>query len=247
MSNDRLILAVPSKGRLQEAAFEMFDRAGFAVTRAKGGRGYTGEIAALPQLDVLLLSAGEIARGLDAGEIHLGITGEDLLREYAPDFDVSIALLKPLGFGHADVVVAVPQGWIDVSDVEDLREVSVDFFSRHQRRMRVATKYANITHQFFSAHGLTDYRIVESLGATEGAPASGSAELIVDITSSGATLAANDLKVIRGGTMLESQAQLAASRQAPWGEGATSTLTALSKPLELGDAVTRLRVKGAKS
>jgi ATP phosphoribosyltransferase len=195
---------------------------------------------ALPEVDVLLLSASEIARGLEAGEIHLGITGEDLLREHAPDFDAAIALLKPLGFGHADVVVAVPQGWIDVMDVEDLREVSVDFFSRHRRRMRVATKYANITHQFFSAHGLTDYRIVESMGATEGAPANGAAELIVDITSSGATLAANDLKTIRGGIMLESQAQLAASKRAPWGPEASAALGEIAKRLDVADAAGRL-------
>ncbi len=231
MNGDRLILAVPSKGRLQEAAFEMFADAGLGVERAKGGRGYRGEVKALPELDVLLLSAGEIARGLEAGEVHLGITGEDLLREYTPDFDVAIALLKPLGFGHADVVIALPQGWIDVMDVEDLREVSVDFFSRHGRRMRVATKYANLTHQFFSAHGLTDYRIVESMGATEGAPANGAAELIVDITSSGATLAANDLKTIRGGTLLESQAQLAKSRRAPWNKSANATLAVICKAL----------------
>ncbi len=231
MSDNRLILAVPSKGRLQEAAFDMFGDVGLPVTRAKGGRGYRGEIAALPQVDVLLLSAGEIARGIGSGEIHLGITGEDLLREYVPSFDLSVELLKPLGFGHADVVIAVPQGWIDVSDVEDLREVSVDFFSRHGRRMRVATKYANITHQFFSAHGLTDYRIVESMGATEGAPANGAAELIVDITSSGATLAANDLKVLRDGTMLESQAQLAASRVADLTGDAGTTLKVIREKL----------------
>jgi ATP phosphoribosyltransferase len=240
MTSDRLILAVPSKGRLQEAAFELFADAGLAVERAKGGRGYRGEIKTLKDVDVLLLSAAEIARGLEAGEIHLGITGEDLLREHAPDFDAAIALLKPLGFGHADVVVAVPQGWIDVMDVEDLREVSVDFFSRHRRRMRVATKYANITHQFFSAHGLTDYRIVESMGATEGAPANGAAELIVDITSSGATLAANDLKTIRGGTMLESQAQLAASKRAPWGAGPRAALDVIAKALDAGDAAARV-------
>ncbi|MBN4046429.1 ATP phosphoribosyltransferase [bacterium AH-315-P15] len=231
MSDDRLILAIPSKGRLQDAAFEMFAGVGLTVERAKGGRGYRGEVKALPELDVLLLSGAEIARGLEAGEVHLGITGEDLLREYAPAFDAAIELLKPLGFGHADVVVAVPQGWIDVMDVEDLREVSVDFFSRHRRRMRVATKYANLTHQFFSAHGLTDYRIVESMGATEGAPANGAAELIVDITSSGATLAANDLKTIRGGTILESQAQLAKSLKARWSKAASASLAQIQRAL----------------
>ena len=240
MSDDRLILAVPSKGRLQENAFDLFAGAGLAIERAKGGRGYRGEMKALPEVDVLLLSASEIARGLEAGEIHLGITGEDLLREHAPDFDRAIALLKPLGFGHADVVVAVPQGWIDVMDVEDLREVSVDFFSRHRRRMRVATKYVNITHQFFSAHGLTDYRIVESMGATEGAPANGAAELIVDITSSGATLAANDLKTIRGGTMLESQAQLAAGKCAAWGGAARKALGEIAKALDVAEAAAKV-------
>ena len=229
-----LTIAIPSKGRLKEQSEAVFKNAGFTIKALGSSRSYFGQLEGLSNgrtADIAFLSAGEIARGLEAGEIHLGITGEDLLREYAPDFDAAIELLKPLGFGHADVVVAVPQGWIDVMDVEDLREVSVDFFSRHGRRMRVATKYANLTHQFFSRFGLTDYRIVESMGATEGAPANGAAELIVDITSSGATLAANDLKTIRGGTILESQAQLAMSKDAAWGKGASASLTTIRKAL----------------
>jgi ATP phosphoribosyltransferase len=129
-------------------------------------------------------------------------------------------LLTPLGFGHADVVVAVPKGWIDASSMEDLEEIAADFHSRHGRRMRVATKYVNLTRRFFAMHGVADYRIVESLGATEGAPASGTAELIVDITTTGSTLEANALKVLDDGVMLRSQANLVAALSADWSENA---------------------------
>jgi ATP phosphoribosyltransferase len=149
--------------------------------------------------------------------VHLGITGEDLVREMIPDPERRVVMVEPLGFGQANVVVAVPQAWIDVRSMADLDDVATAFRMRHDRKMRVATKYINLTRTFFASHGIVDYRIVESAGATEGAPAAGSAELIVDITTTGATLAANGLKIVEDGTMLRSQANLVASRAAPWG------------------------------
>src|SRR5262245_55213725 len=132
------------------------------------------------------------------------------------DADSRVILIDGLGFGHANVVVAVPQAWIDVYSMADLDDVATAFRLKHHRKMRVATKYANLTRSFFSAHGVTDYRIVASSGATEGAPAAGTAELIVDITTTGATLAANALKVLDDGTILRSQANLVAARGALW-------------------------------
>jgi ATP phosphoribosyltransferase len=125
-------------------------------------------------------------------------------------------LIEGLGFGFANVVVAVPQAWIDVRTMADIDDVATGFRQHHDRKMRVATKYMNLTRDFFSAHGVIDYRIVESSGATEGAPAAGTAEMIVDITTTGTTLAANGLKVIEDGTILRSQANLVASRSAAW-------------------------------
>jgi ATP phosphoribosyltransferase len=148
--------------------------------------------------------------------VHLGITGEDLLRESIPDADKKVALIDGLGFGSANVVVAVPQAWIDVRTMADLDDVTTGFRAQHNRRMRVATKYINLTRNFFASHGVVDYRIVESAGATEGAPATGTAELIVDITTTGATLVANGLKVLDDGVILRSQANLVASRAADW-------------------------------
>jgi len=167
-----------------------------------------------------LLSAGEIAASLIAGDVHLGITGEDLLREAAPELSGRIHLVRPLGFGFANVVVAVPQYWIDVSTMADLDDVCAAFTHRHRRRLRIATKYTQLTRSFFAGMGISDYRIVESAGATEGAPAAGTAEAIVDITTTGTTLAANGLKTLEDGTILESQAQLAASLTADWNEAA---------------------------
>jgi ATP phosphoribosyltransferase len=216
--NAPLLIAVPAKGRLQENAEGFFARSGLELVKPRGARDYRGTIAGLPGVEVAYLSAAEIAGMLSQGAVHLGVTGEDLLREMIPDVDQQVVLIDALGFGHANVVVAVPQAWIDVHSMADLDDVATAFRLAHERKMRVATKYVHLTRNFFSAHGVTDYRIVESAGATEGAPAAGTAELIVDITTTGATLAANALKVIEDGLILRSQANLVAARGAPWGE-----------------------------
>lgn len=231
-----LIIAVPSKGRLQEKAMDFFARAGCAIKRAGSAREYTGRIAGMPDAEVAFLSASEIAGALGAGRAHLGITGEDLLAETLPDREQRVHMIKPLGFGHADVVVAVPQSWIDVATMADLDDVAIAFHARHGRHIRIATKYRRLTRTFFDQHGIADYRIVESAGATEGAPASGTAEAIVDITSTGATLAANGLKVLDDGVILKSQAMLTASLTAPWSARARS---AAARLLEMIEAVAR--------
>ncbi|MGV6874486.1 ATP phosphoribosyltransferase [Pseudochelatococcus sp. B33] len=211
-----LIIAVPSKGRLQENAFAFFARAGLELVRPGGARDYRGAIKGLADVEVAFLSASDIVGQLATGAAHLGITGEDLLREQLADADAVVEFVAPLGFGFADVVVAAPQAWIDVRTMADLDDVAADIRQRHARRLRVATKYVNLTRRFFADHGVSDYRIVESLGATEGAPAAGTAEIIVDITTTGATLAANALKVIDDGVILRSQANLVASVSATW-------------------------------
>jgi ATP phosphoribosyltransferase len=222
-----LVLAVPSKGRLQENAAAFFARAGLELVQGRGARDYRGAIADLPGVEVAYLSASEIVGQLAAGAAHFGVTGEDLVREKVADADERLALLAPLGFGRANVVVAAPQAWIDVRTMADLEDVAASFRARRGERMRVATKYVNLTRRFFAQHGVADYRIVESLGATEGAPAAGAAELIVDITTTGATLAANALKTLDDGVMLRSQATLVASPAARWTASARAAARAI--------------------
>lgn len=217
------VIAVPAKGRLQENADAFFARSGMPLVKPRGQREYRGTVSGLSNVEVAYLSAGDITAQLAQGAVHLGITGEDLVRELIPNADTRVILLDGLGFGHANVVTAVPQAWIDVRNMADLDDVATAFRLKHNRKLRVATKYINLTRNFFAAHGITDYRIVESLGATEGAPAAGTAELIVDITTTGATLSANALKVIEDGTMLRSQANLVASRGANWGPAELET------------------------
>ena len=211
-----LILALPSKGRLKEQAEDWLADAGLPLRAAGGERGYTATLDGLDDIEVRLISAAEIAGALFAGDVHLGVTGEDLLRELSHDLDERVMLLQGLGFGRADLVVAAPKSWIDVETMADVDEVAHLYRARTGRRLRVATKYLTQTRAFFARHGIVDYRIVESGGATEGAPAGGAAELITDITSSGATLAANGLKVLTDGLILPSQAQLAAGLTAEW-------------------------------
>ena len=223
MSNAPLILAVPSKGRLQQNAEAFFARAGLQLVKPRGARDYRGAIAGVDGVEIAYLSAAEITQQLGQGMVHLGITGEDLVREMIPRSAQRIVMVTGLGFGSANVVVAVPQAWIDVRNMADLDDVATAFRLKHERKMRLATKYANLTRGFFAEHGVVDYRIVESTGATEGAPAAGTAEMIVDITTTGATLAANGLKVIDDGIILRSQANLVAARASAWGAAQRET------------------------
>jgi ATP phosphoribosyltransferase len=216
MSDSALTLGLFSKGRLKEQAETWLADCGLTLESAGGDRGYSAEIKELPGVRVRLLSAADICAGLDLGDLHLGVTGEDLLRERGDDIDAHVLSLRALGFGRADLVVAAPESWIDVETMGDLDEVAAAFVARTGRRMRVATKYMVQTRAFFARHGVTDYRIVESSGATEGAPAIGAAELIVDITTTGATLKANGLKPVGDGLILKSQAHLMASLTAEW-------------------------------
>lgn len=208
-------IGLPSKGRMKDDALAGLGRLGFEVVPMGNDRSYRARVVGREDVEIVFLSASEIARELGSGGLDFGISGEDLLRESIADSDARIEFCAHLGFGHADVVVAVPDFWLDVETMTDLGDVAADFRARHGRRLSIATKYWRLTQQFFSAtHGIQLYRIVESLGATEGAPAAGSADIIVDITSTGATLAANHLKILSDGVILKSQACLARARKA---------------------------------
>jgi ATP phosphoribosyltransferase len=211
-----LILAVPSKGRLEEQTRKLFSSARMPIQRPGGARSYQGSIKNQPEVVVRFFPASEIAAGLIRGSIDLGVTGADLVHEASEKGPEAVVFARSLGFGQADVVVAVPDSWIDVVNMADLADVAADFRHRHGRWLRVATKYVNLTRRHFAHHGIAEYRIVESAGATEAAPASGNADLIVDITSSGSTLQANALRVLEDGIILKSEAHLMVSRTADW-------------------------------
>lgn len=230
--SDALTLAIPSKGRLKEQVEAWLADCGLGLAMTGGDRGYRARLRGVDGVQVRLLSAGDIAAALVSGEVHLGVTGEDLLREQGAEAAASALLLRPLGFGRADLVVAAPRSWLDVSTMADLEEVAHERLVRTGRRLRVATKYLVQTREFFARHGVADYRIVESGGATEGAPAAGAADIVVDITTTGATLQANDLKILDDGVILKSQAQLAAGLRAAWTPEGMAAAEALMRILE---------------
>ncbi|OJF90369.1 ATP phosphoribosyltransferase [Pararhizobium antarcticum] len=209
-----LTIALPSKGRMKDDASAIFARAGMKIAAVGNERSYRGRVEGVDDIEIAFLSASEISREIGNGGVDFGVTGEDLVREGLADADARVEFCARLGFGHADVVVAVPEIWLDVDTMADLGDVAADFRARHGRRLAIATKYWRLTQQFFSAqHGIQLYRIVESLGATEGAPASGSADIIVDITSTGSTLKANHLKILSDGIILKSEACLVRARK----------------------------------
>uniref|UniRef100_UPI0030DCC06B ATP phosphoribosyltransferase n=1 Tax=uncultured Hoeflea sp. TaxID=538666 RepID=UPI0030DCC06B len=190
-------------------------RAGLTVSAIGNDRSYRGRIEGIEDVEVAFLSASEIARELGAGAVDFGVTGEDLVRESLARADEQVEITARLGFGNADVVVAVPDIWKDVDSMADLGDVAAEFRTRHGRRLTIATKYWRLTQSFFSnRHGIQLYRIVESLGATEGAPASGAADIIVDITTTGSTLKANHLRILSDGVILRSEACLVRARKA---------------------------------
>ncbi|MBB4952408.1 ATP phosphoribosyltransferase [Agrobacterium vitis] len=209
-----ITIGLPSKGRMKEDSSAIFERAGLKINAVGNDRSYRGRVEG-EDIEIAFLSASEISREIGNGTVDFGVTGEDLIREGLADADRKVEIVARLGFGHADVVVAVPQIWLDVDSMADLGDVAADFRARHGRRLAIATKYWRMTQQFFSRqHGIQLYRIVESLGATEGAPAAGQADIIVDITSTGSTLKANHLKILNDGVILRSEACLVRSRKA---------------------------------
>jgi ATP phosphoribosyltransferase len=213
----RLTIGVPSKGRLMEDAFAWFAERGVAMRRTGDAREYSGAIEGLEGADLVLLSAAEVPRELAAGRLHLGVTGTDLVREQMADWPAQVSELAPMGFGQADLVIAVPACWIDVDTLDDLDAAAAAFRAAHGFRLRIATKYHRLVRDYLRRHGVADYQLVDSQGATEGTIRNLTAEAVADITSTGATLRANHLKVLEEPPVLQSQATLFASRAADWG------------------------------
>lgn len=207
-----LKLGVPSKGRLMEKTFEWFAKHDITLSRTGSDREYAGKVEGIEDVSLVLLSAGEIPRELAAGRIHLGVTGTDLIHEKLPLWEQQITTVAELGFGHADLIIAVPAAWVDVDTLDDLDAVAAGFRQTHGMRLRVATKYHRLVREFLRDAGVADYALVDSQGATEGTVANETAEAIADITSTGDTLRANHLKILSGGLVLASQATLWRSR-----------------------------------
>jgi ATP phosphoribosyltransferase len=210
-----LKLGVPSKGRLMSDTFEWFGARGITLERTGSDREYAGRVEGIEGVSLILLSASEIPRELAAGRIHLGVTGTDLIHEKLALWDQLVAPVQELGFGHADLIIAVPQGWVDVDTLDDLDAAAAAFRAVHGFRMRIATKYHRLVREFLRDAGVADYALVDSQGATEGTVGNETAEAIADITSSGETLRANHLKILSDGLILQSQATLWRSLTAP--------------------------------
>ncbi len=230
-----LKLGVPSKGRLMEKTFEWFGARGVTLSRTGSEREYAGAVDGVAGMQLVLLSAGEIPRELAAGRIHLGVTGTDLIQEKLSQWDQRVEPLAELGFGHADLIIAVPACWVDVDTLDDLDAAAAAFRARHGFRMRIATKYHRLVREFLRDNGVADYQLVDSQGATEGTVANLTAEAVADITSTGETLRANHLKILTDGMVLQSQATLFRARRAELSDAERATLKALIETLGIGD------------
>jgi ATP phosphoribosyltransferase len=226
-----LKIGVPSKGRLMEKTFDWFGERGVTMARSGSDREYAGAVEGVQGVELVLLSAGEIPRELAAGRIHLGVTGSDLVRDKLADWSVQVAEVAQLGFGHADLIIAVPVAWIDVDTVDDLDAAAAAFRKTHGFRLRIATKYHRLVREFLTDQDVADYQLVDSQGATEGTVKNLTAEAIADITSSGETLRANHLKILSDGLIHASQATLFAARSAEWDPQTRAVLQELSEKL----------------
>ncbi|PWG17697.1 ATP phosphoribosyltransferase [Salibaculum griseiflavum] len=228
-----LKLGVPSKGRLMDKTFDWFADRGVTLRKSGGEREYAGAVDGIDGVELVLLSAGEIPRELAAGRIHLGVTGSDLVRERLANWDSRVVELAQMGFGGADLIIAVPQAWIDVDTLDDLDAVAAAFRAAHGHRLRIATKYHRLVRDFLRHHGVADYQLVDSQGATEGTIRNETAEAIADITSTGETLRANGLKILSDGLIHSSQATLFRGRRRGWTDAQRATLKALEAQLGL--------------
>ena len=228
-----LKLGVPSKGRLMEKTFDWFGARGVALALSGGEREYAGAVQGVDGVDLVLLAAGEIPRELAAGRIHMGVTGTDLVRERIPGWSGRVAELAAMGFGQADLVIAVPRAWIDVDTLDDLDAAAAAFRRRHGHRLRIATKYHRLVRDFLREAGVADYQLVDSQGATEGTVKNATAEAIADITSTGETLRANHLKILQDAVIHRSQATLLKALAADWSAETQRAFNLLSARLGL--------------
>lgn len=226
-------LGVPSKGRLMEKTFDWFGERGISLSRSGSDREYAGKVEGIAGVELVLLSAGEIPRELAAGRIHLGVTGTDLVREKLGQWEQRVEPLAELGFGHADLILAVPNAWVDVNSLDDLDAAAAAFRQTHKFRLRIATKYHRLVREFLRDHGVADYQLVDSQGATEGTVKNETAEAVADITSTGDTLRANHLKILSDATILKSQATLFRSRMAAANDSERAVIKEMSRTLRL--------------
>ena len=206
--NNRIIIGLPSKGRLKDKAISFFEGNGLKILQSDKERNYFASVENRSNIKIIFLHAKEIIQRLGDGTLDVGISGLDLLNESEKNLRDKIVIKNKLNFGKANLVVAVPDDWIDVQTIADLEEVSFDIRSKRNTRLRIATKYPNLTNDFLLSKGVTQYRLISSLGATETYPFIGSSEIITDITSTGKTLDDNNLRVLKDGQILVSTACL---------------------------------------
>ena len=228
-------LGIPSKGRLMDQTFGWFSERGINLVRSDSDREYAGRIDGIKGVQLIFLSANEIPRELSSGRLHFGVTGTDLIKEKLARFSRLVEPISELGFGFANLIIAVPGFWIDVDSLDDLDAVSAQFREKNGYRLRIATKYHRLLREFLIKAGVADYQIVDSQGATEGAVKNGLAEAIADITSTGDTLKANHLKILSDGVILKSQATFFKSLVANLSEEEDQVANLLLKKLETGN------------
>ena len=229
MKKNIINIGIPSKGRLRKDILKIFKKNKLNLISERGERDLLGSIKNLNNVKVLYLHAREIVERLGDGSLDLGFSGYDLLKESEFNIQKKIRVVENYGFGKATLVVAIPDPWIDVQTVADLEEIAFKFKDKKKKRLRVATKYPNLTREFLFSKGVTQFRLVESLGATEAYPFTGSAELITDISSTGKTLKANNLRVLKDGEILKSQACIFTSKKNLKKKGLKKLINLLSK------------------
>ena len=207
-----LNIGIPSKGRLRKDILNIFRKNKLTLVSERGERDLIGSIKQHKNIKILYLHAREIVERLGDGSLDLGFSGFDLLKESQINIQNKINVLKKYSFGRATLVVAIPDPWIDVQTVADLEEIAFEFKDKKKKRLRVATKYPNLTREFLFSKGVTQFKLVDSLGATEAYPFTGSSEIITDITSTGETLNANNLRILKDGEILKSEACMMVSK-----------------------------------
>ena len=227
--NSILKIGIPSKGRIRPETLKIFRLKKLTLISERGDRELIGSIKEYPDIKILYLHAREIIQRLGEGTLDLGFSGFDLLKESEIIIQNKINVIKKLDFGKANLVVAIPDPWIDVQTIADLEEIAFEFKDKKKKRLRVATKYPNLTRNFLFSKGVTQFKLIDSLGATEAYPFTGSAELITDITSTGETLRANNLRILKDGEILKSQASIFISKKNSKKKGLKNFVKLLSK------------------
>ena len=226
MKKEIINILIQSKGRMAPFVEKIFKKNNLKIIK-KSERSLIAVVKGHPLIRIIYMNTSEIVEALAKNVGDIGISGKDLFYESEPNIQSKVSIAKQYNWGKSNLCVFIDQNWWDCINSADLEDISYEFYNKKKRLMRCATKFKNLTREWFNSKGITQYELINSKGATEGAIASNISDMCTDLSTTGETARQNNLKSID--IILKSSACLLYSKKSIKKKGVKKLLRLLSK------------------